>query len=101
MLVEIVTAPKRPACATISASRSCCFAFSTLWRMPRFSSFAESISLVSIAIVPTSTGWPRLWHSSMSSTTALHFSLFVLYTTSSWSLRIIGRWVGTTTTSRS
>jgi hypothetical protein len=30
MLVEIVTAPLRPACATISASRSWCFAFNTL-----------------------------------------------------------------------
>ena len=34
MLVEMVTAPLRPACATISASRSCCLAFSTLWGMP-------------------------------------------------------------------
>ena len=39
-----------------------------------FAIVAESISLVSIAIVPTSTGWPRLWQSSMSSITAFHFS---------------------------
>ena len=41
MLVEIVTAPLRPACATISASRSCCLAFSTLWRMPCFLSLPD------------------------------------------------------------
>src|SRR6202050_2259287 len=29
MLVETVTAPLRPACAMILASRSCCFAFNT------------------------------------------------------------------------
>ena len=34
MLVAIVTAPGRPACATMCASRSCCFAFSTLCGMP-------------------------------------------------------------------
>ena len=45
--------------------------------MPRFLSFADSVSLVSIAIVPTSTGWPRLWQSSMSSITAFHFSFLV------------------------
>jgi hypothetical protein len=28
-LVAMVIAPGRPACATISASRACCFAFST------------------------------------------------------------------------
>ena len=58
MLVEIVTAPWRPACATISASRSCCLAFSTSWRMPRFLSRPESLSEFSIEIVPTRIGWP-------------------------------------------
>ena len=58
MLVEIVTDPLRPACATISASRSCCFAFSTLCFTPRFLSRFASRSEVSIEIVPTSTGWP-------------------------------------------
>ena len=58
MLVEIVTAPLRPACATISASRSWCLAFSTLCRTPCLPSLLASISEVSIEIVPTSTGWP-------------------------------------------
>src|ERR1700735_1716317 len=36
MFVETVTAPLRPACAIIFASRSCCFAFSTWYGMPVF-----------------------------------------------------------------
>ena len=36
MLVATVTAPLRPASATIAASRSCCFALSTSCGMPRF-----------------------------------------------------------------
>jgi hypothetical protein len=101
MLVEIVTAPLRPAWATISASRSCCLAFRTLCGMPRFLSFFASISDVSMEIVPTRIGWFEAWRSSMSSTTALNFSRFVLKTTSARSSRIIGRLVGTTITSRS
>ena len=101
MLVEIVTAPLRPACATISASRSWCFAFSTLCRTPCLPSLLASISEVSIEIVPTSTGCPAAWRSLMSSTTASNFSRFDLNTTSWRSLRIIGRCVGTIVTSRS
>ena len=66
MLVEIVTAPLRPACATIEASRSCCFAFSTLYGMFFCLSMFATTSDFSTDTVPTSTGWPRLWQSSMS-----------------------------------
>ncbi len=60
MLVAMVTAPLRPACATIAASRSWYLAFRTTCGTlgGRLSSF-ESISLFSIETVPTSTGWPR------------------------------------------
>ena len=56
MLVAIVTAPKRPAWATISASRSWYFAFSTTCLMPAFLSRVERCSDFSIEIVPTRTG---------------------------------------------
>ena len=38
-------------------------------------SIFESISDFSMEMVPTKTGWPRLWNSSISVTTALNFSL--------------------------
>ncbi len=74
MLVAIVTAPLRPAWATIAASRSWYLAFSTTCGTPRPLSLLESISLFSIEIVPTSAGWPCSWQSRISSTTASHFS---------------------------
>ena len=43
MLVATVTAPLRPAWATISASRACSLAFSTLGRTPRFLSSAGEV----------------------------------------------------------
>ena len=56
MLVAMVTAPSLPACATISASFSWCFAFSTLCAMPlRFRS-PDRYSLFSMEMVPTRTG---------------------------------------------
>ena len=58
MLVATVIAWSRPAWATTSASRKCCFALSTSWGTPRFSSMRESFSDFSTEIVPTSTGWP-------------------------------------------
>ena len=42
--------------------------------LPASSAGAASISDFSIDTVPTSTGWPRLWHSSISSTMASYFS---------------------------
>jgi len=59
MLVAIVITFGRPACATISASRACCFALSTWCGSLAFVSSAEMSSEFSIEVVPTSTGWPR------------------------------------------
>ena len=60
MLVEMVTAPLRPAWATISASRSWCLAFRTLCGMPFLRSIDATTSDFSTETVPTSTGWPAL-----------------------------------------
>ncbi|MNC86851.1 hypothetical protein D3C83_25370 [compost metagenome] len=59
MLVAMVTILGRPAWITISASRACCLAFSTLCGSCSFLSISESISEFSIEVVPTSAGWPR------------------------------------------
>ena len=74
MLVAIVTAPLRPACATISASCAWYLAFSTMCLMPRLLSIVESRSDFSIETVPTSTGRPFCCFSRISSTTASYFS---------------------------
>ncbi len=58
MLVATVTPPRRPAWATISASRKCCLAFNTLCGMPRFSSSRDSSSDLATDAVPMSMGWP-------------------------------------------
>ena len=62
MLVAIVTAPSRPAWATVSPSRSAYsgFAFRTSCSIPARVSSPASISEISTEIVPTSTGWPLL-----------------------------------------
>ena len=78
MLVAMVTAPSRPAWATISASRSWYLALSTWCGIPRFLSSAASCSDFSIDTVPTSTGCPPAWRSVISSTTASNFSRSVL-----------------------
>jgi hypothetical protein len=65
MLVATVTAPSLPACATISASFSWCLALRTLCLMPRLVSIRESSSDFSMDTVPTRTGCPFLWHSSI------------------------------------
>ena len=62
MLVAIVTAPLRPASATIAASRSWCLALSTSCLTPRRLSMSERYSEFSIDTVPTSTGRPGLVH---------------------------------------
>ena len=74
MLVATVTAPTRPAWATISASRKCCLALRTSWGMPRFSSSRERCSDLDTEAVPTSTGWPAACRSAMSSTTAANLA---------------------------
>ena len=59
MFVAMVTAPRWPACATISASCWWYLAFSTLCLMPRALEHAAQQSReTSTEIVPTSTGWP-------------------------------------------
>ena len=78
MFVAIVTAPGWPASMMISASRSCSFALRTLCGIPRRVSSSARYSEVSTAIVPTRTGWPSSWRSTMSSMTALNFASFVL-----------------------
>ena len=77
MLVAIVTVPGRPACMMISASRSWNFAFSTWCGILLFFSRPDRNSEVSIDVVPTSTGWPRVLQSLMSSMIASNLSFCV------------------------
>ena len=70
MLVATVTEPSLPAWAMISASLKCCLAFSTSCLMPWRASMVDSFSDFSTEMVPTSTGWPALLRSAMSSATA-------------------------------
>ena len=78
MFVATVTAPGRPAWVTMCASRSCCLALSTWCGMPRRSRRRESSSDFSTEIVPTSTGWPTSWRSSMSSAAASNLAASLL-----------------------
>ncbi len=100
MFVAIVTAPGRPASATVSPSRwaNSGLALSTVCGMPRFLSSSPRYSETSTEIVPTRIGCPASWRSAISRTTAVHLPSFVLKTWSFWSLRTIGRFVGTWTT---
>jgi len=78
MLVATVTAPLRPACATISASCAWYFAFSTTCFTPRRRSSPDSRSDFSTETVPTSTGRPVFCCSMISPTIASYFSRSVL-----------------------
>ena len=80
MFVAIVTAPRRPAWATVSPSRCAYsgFAFSTSCLIPRFLNCSESISETSTETVPTRIGWPVSWRSAISLTTAFHLPSLVL-----------------------
>ena len=78
MLVATVTAPGRPARATIMASFSWYFALSTSCGMPLRSSIEDSSSDFSTLAVPTSTGCPASTRSAMSSTTAENFAVSLL-----------------------
>ena len=82
MFVAIVTIPRRPACATISASRSWNLAFSTTCFTPFLCKIPDSRSDFSIDVVPTSTGCPFPCSSAILSATALYFSFSVRNTTS-------------------
>jgi len=59
----------------------------------------EFLQIYGLEVVPTSTGWVRATQSRMSAMIASNLSCWVRYTKSAPSLRIIGRWVGITTTS--
>ncbi len=78
MLVATVTDPRRPAWATMAASRAWFFAFRTSWRTPFLARSLERYSLFSTLVVPTRTGWPAAWRSAMSSTTCSNFAFSFL-----------------------
>jgi len=82
MLVAMVTAPARPAWATISASRSTFsgLALSRLWGIACSASSALNSSDFSTLVVPTSTGRPVLCTSAVSRATARHLAVSFLYT---------------------
>ena len=65
MFVAIVTAPARPASATVSPSRwaNSGLALSTVCGIPRFLSSPPRYSETSTEIVPTRIGWPASWRS--------------------------------------
>src|SRR5215467_2657736 len=80
MLVATVTAPLRPAWATMAASRSWFLAFSTSCGTPRRLSSRDSTSDFSTLVVPTRTGWPTSYRSTRSSATASNLACAVWYT---------------------
>ncbi len=96
MLVAMVTAPRWPARATISASCWWYLALSTACTMPVRRSMRLSTSEDSTETVPTSTGWPLAWASWIALMTAPNFSRRVLKMRSLASLRMQGLFVGTT-----
>jgi hypothetical protein len=100
MLVAIVTPPLRPARLTISASCWWNLAFRTVWMIPARLSMRDSTSEASTFVVPTRTGWPRLFATSISRMTALYLSRRALKITSFLSTRMHGLFVGITCTVR-
>ena len=100
MFVAIVTAPVRPAWATMPDSFSWNFAFRVSCLIPRRLSIVERISDFSTLTVPTSTGRPASCSSTISSIRALNLAFSSRYTRSALSSRIISLWVGMATTSR-
>ena len=77
MFVATVTPPLRPAWATIVASRSWYFAFSTSCGTPWRLSIRETSSDFSTLTVPTRTGWPTSCRSAMSLTSASNLACSV------------------------
>ena len=102
MLVEMVTAPSLPLCATISLSlwTFSGLAFSSWYEIPSPSSCSASRSLSSTEVVPTRTGLPVLCILRISIITAFHFPFSDRKTTSGLSVLRLGLFVGTTDTSR-
>ena len=99
MLVAIVTAPRWPALATISASLAWFFAFKTLCGIPSRSSNWDNNSDVSTATVPIKIGWPFSWSSLTKATTAINLERKLGYNKSGSSIRCTGRFVGISTIS--
>ena len=95
MLVATVTRPFWPACATIWASISWFLAFKIWCSIPAAASSVLSRSDFSIDRVPTRTGTPILFHSTIWSATAWNFSSSVEKTRSGSQIRRPGRLVGT------
>ena len=84
----------------MAASASSFRAFSTSQRTPAATSAAASSSDSPTLAVPTSTGRPAACTRAISATRAARFASGCVKTTSGWSVRTIGRWVGTTTVRR-
>mmetsp|Transcript_11367 Transcript_11367/g.39525 ORF Transcript_11367/g.39525 Transcript_11367/m.39525 type:complete len:217 (-) Transcript_11367:1293-1943(-) len=103
MLVEMVTAARRPLWATISASRSTFsgLAFSSSYGMPSSLRSSAICSERSTEVVPTSVGRPSWCMRLISVRTAFHLPFSERKTTSWLSSRSTGRLVGTTWTERS
>ena len=72
MLVATVTDPILPACATIPASFSCCFAFSTSCLIPDLFNMLLINSDLDMSVVPINIGCPSLFLSSTSFMIALY-----------------------------
>ena len=100
MLVAIVTAVRRPARLTISASCWWNFALRTVWMIPARFSIRDRTSEASTLVVPTSTGCPLLLAVSISRRTALYLSRRALKIESFLSVRMHGLLVGITWTER-
>mmetsp|Transcript_32539 Transcript_32539/g.45139 ORF Transcript_32539/g.45139 Transcript_32539/m.45139 type:complete len:214 (+) Transcript_32539:1239-1880(+) len=102
MLVEIVTAPLRPLCATISLSLSTFsgFAFNNSKGIPSLTRSPARNSERSTEVVPTKTGRPLLCMRFTSVQTAVHLASSDLKTTSGASSRALILFMGTTATER-
>ena len=87
MLVAIVTAPRWPAFAIISASRAWFLAFNTLCGIPALSNNCDNNSDVSTATVPIKIGWPFSCNLITKSSTALNFERKLGYNKSGSSTR--------------
>ena len=94
MFVAIVTAARRPACATTLASLAASSgrALSTRWGTPKSRArISESSSESATLPVPTSTGWPRAWAEATSRAESAHFASSVAHRRTGSSTRTQGR----------
>mmetsp|Transcript_37200 Transcript_37200/g.95021 ORF Transcript_37200/g.95021 Transcript_37200/m.95021 type:complete len:300 (+) Transcript_37200:715-1614(+) len=103
MLVEMVMAKARPACATISLSLSTFsgLALRSSWGTSNLSRSSWSCSDAWMLVVPMRMGCPLVWRRAISPMTASHLPCWVRNVTSSLSRRATGRAVGMDMTPRS